>query len=104
MLHFRAWLLVTACLASVVSAKDAPPPESVPPPFVPDASDDAAIIKRIFANWKARQERTEIAHVEWDTRVVEVRTARSPAEELRRVWVDGDDRFRVEFSRVSGGQ
>jgi hypothetical protein len=104
MLHLRTWLLVTACLVSVVSAT-APAVESIPPPFVPASPADAAIVKRIFANWKARQERTKSFHVEWDTRVVQRSRRTSPAEEFRRaLWVDGDDRFRMEFSRVSGGR
>jgi hypothetical protein len=100
MLHFRAWL-VTACLVSVVSAK-ATAFDSVPP-FMPDSPADAAIVNRVFANWKARQDRTKSFHVEWNTRVLQKLFRTRPVEELRRAfWIEGDDRFRVEFSRVSG--
>jgi hypothetical protein len=103
MLHFRALILVTACLVSVVSSK-ATAFDSVPP-FMPDSPADAAIVNRVFANWKARQERAKSFHVEWNTRVVQKSRRKPTVEEFRRAfWVDGDDRFRVEFSGVSKGQ
>jgi hypothetical protein len=102
MLHFCAWL-VTACLVAAVSAKAAAVDSG--PPFVPASPADAAIVNRVFANWKARQQRTKSFHVEWNTRVVQKSRRKPTVEELRRAfWVDGDDRFRVEFSRVSKGQ
>jgi hypothetical protein len=103
MLDFRDWLLVTACLVAAVSAKAAAA-DSVPPP-VPTASADAAIIKRIFANWKARQERVKSFQARWTTHIVRKSRSRSPDQILRRgLWVDGDDRFRSERSLVGSGK
>lgn len=103
MLHFRTWLLVTACFVSAVSAK-APADDRVPP-FVPASPADAAIVNRVFANWKARQERTKSFHVEWTTCLVWKLRSRSPDQTLRcALWVDGDDRFRMERSLVGSGK
>ena len=95
-LHFHAWLLVAACFVSALSVT-AQAADGVP---APASSADAAIVKRIFGNWKAREERTRSFHVEWNTRVVQTLRRSSSVEELRRAfWVEGGDRFRLEFWR-----
>jgi hypothetical protein len=100
-LHFHAWLLVATCFVSALSVT-AQAADGVPPVALASSA-DAAIVKRVFANWTARQERTRSFHVEWNARVVRTLRRSSSVEELRRAfWVEGGDRFRLEFWRVSG--
>ncbi|HEX4071484.1 MAG TPA: hypothetical protein VHX68_09950 [Planctomycetaceae bacterium] len=82
-----------------------PAADSVPPPVPPTAPADSEVIKRIFANWKARQERVKSFQTRWTTHVVRKSRSGSPDQILRRgLWVDGDDRFRSERSLVGSGK
>ncbi len=67
----------------------------------PQPATDAEVLKRIFANWRARQDRIQSFHCEWNTREVTHFRKRTFVTNLRRaLWVAGEDRFRFERSLV----
>jgi hypothetical protein len=71
----------------------------------PQTATDDEVLKRILANWRARQDRTKSFRYAWNTRYSEEGTSRTRVHELRRaLWVAGDDRFRFERAVVSSPQ
>jgi hypothetical protein len=67
----------------------------------PQTADDADVLKRIFANWQARQDLAKSFHVEWKTRVARKSRRSTSVQNLHReLWVQGNNRFRLERSLV----
>jgi hypothetical protein len=68
------------------------------------AAANSRTVARIFASWKAQQERTKSFHFVWDTSEVPRGKAVNDGLELAHsqyeCWVDGDDRYRFEASTV----
>jgi hypothetical protein len=92
-------LLVWACLLLFPRLSH---PETPPKPQKPT---DEEILKRILANWRARQDRTRSLHFEWNTRFVQKFGRRTWTRDLRRaLWVAGTDRFRFERALVGDGE
>ena len=104
------WLFVTTA-SSICSSARASDKKATEPPTA-----EGATLKRILANWKTRQEDLKSLHFVWDSRLmlpkgagywqtsqgnrIHRRSARDtqlgiPSTE---VWIEGEDRFRTEFS------
>jgi hypothetical protein len=67
----------------------------------PQTAADADVLKRIFANWQARQDLAKSFHVEWKTRVARKSRRSTSVQNLHReLWVQGNNRFRLERSLV----
>ena len=81
--------------------REAPAADSVPS-VVPESPADAAIVKRIYANWKARQDRTKSFHVEWNASVVQTLLRARSVAELRRALLGRRQRsaLRGVFARL----
>ncbi len=62
---------------------------------------EGTILKRILANWRARQDRTKSFRFAWNTRMLEMGGRGFRVHNLRRtLWVLNDDRFRFERAYV----
>ena len=91
-------LLLWACLLSFPrpSARETRPN--------PQKPTDEEILKRILANWRARQDRIRSFHFEWNSRLVQKAGRRTLTRDLRRaLWVAGNDRFRFKRALVGKG-
>ena len=61
----------------------------------PQTATDDELLKRILANWRARQDRTKSFRYAWNTRSVIKGGRRTLVQDLRRaLWIAGDNRFR----------
>jgi hypothetical protein len=82
-----------------------PRPSPAETPAKPQKPTDEETLKRILANWRARQDRTRSFHFEWNTRLVQKNRRRTSVQNLHRaLWVAGNDRFRFERALVGEGQ
>jgi hypothetical protein len=67
---------------------------------VPSASSESAVLKRVLANSRAREERIKSFYCDYDSRSTSSTTPRDPADEVRsEVWMDGDNRYQIVDSQ-----
>jgi hypothetical protein len=59
---------------------------------VPKAAHEAAVLDRIFANWKARHDRVHSLHFKWDAELTLRTKSVDPLRSSAQLWIDGDDR------------
>jgi hypothetical protein len=72
-----------------------------PAPESPSAGKDSAVLKRILAHWRAREDRIKSLHVTWRSQRTSLR-ARSPrsAEVRAELWLEGYTCFRVQIAPI----
>jgi len=62
---------------------------------------DSAVLKRILANWRAREERVKSFYFAWENRWTPPRHLSDQVIKARmELWMDGDSRFRLVYSLV----
>jgi hypothetical protein len=89
--------LIVACitmgLVAVSNAARSEPTAAAP------SSDDQAVLERILADWRLRQERITSLHVEWDSRWTSSRNNNSVSSWCQReFWIDERGRYRLNVS------
>jgi hypothetical protein len=66
----------------------------------PSASGESAVLRRILANSRAREERVKSFYCDYDSRSTSATTPRNPVDEVRsEVWIDGDNRYQIVDSQ-----
>jgi hypothetical protein len=86
---------------TVIERVDSPKLVSAEKPANARTATDAELLRRILANWRARQDRTKSFRYAWNTRFVRQYARGIWVQNLRRtLWVAGDDRFRFERAVV----
>jgi hypothetical protein len=67
------------------------------PPLQAPSTSDSAVLKRILANWRARQQRIESFHFAWNAReTLPPQKGVDFAETRKELWMEGDMRYCIE--------
>jgi len=105
--------LVATGLLTLVTASDFSPATKADDPAAAQPAHEAAVLDRIFANWKTRHDRVRALHLTWDCRMtckkgsIDFLSPLRPRPRFERdqpldqfggqLWIDGDDRVcRIE--------
>jgi hypothetical protein len=103
LMSFSPWLLLIACCLCAGLFLPAEWPEVIaaePAAKAPTGS-ELVVLKRILANWRAREQRTERFYFAWDSRWTPPKHRGIGVVESRReLWMEGDTRFRTIHSFV----
>jgi hypothetical protein len=101
----RLLIVVTCCLLGLVIVASRDPAWGFEGDSNPPAANDAAVRRRILANWRARQEQSKTFHFVWNSQSVPPKKWNAPVREGHiELWMDGETRFRLETSSFAQGQ
>jgi hypothetical protein len=92
-MSFRFVQRVAIVAMALVSSEGAPSVLSAPADGPPQSPHEAAVVDRIFANWKARHDRVHSLHVTWDSRLTWTRSKEAFEQFGVQVFFDGDQRY-----------